>query len=298
VSDFVAKLLRIGVPYVFAALGGTFSERAGVITLGLEGYLLLGAFGATLAADLSGAASAGYAAGAAAGGVAALLVALLVLPLRADQVTTGVALNLFADGLTRFALKAIYDSSSSSPRVEAFAADGGAGLGATLAHPLVIAMLVALPLSHVAMRRTAFGLRVRAVGEHPEAAASLGVSPVRVRLAAVVLGGLLAGLGGAFLAADQTKFIDGMSRGRGYIALAAIIAGGWRPLAAAGAAMLFALAVTVQYTLSSSYVQIPDWATQMLPSVLALAALVLRTRSSAAKPPSSLGSPLGKRELA
>jgi ABC-type uncharacterized transport system permease subunit len=297
VTAFLAALLRIAVPYVLAALGGTFSERAGVITLGLEGYLLFGAFGATVAADAAGSATAGYASGAAAGGMAALLVAALVLPLRANQVTTGVALNLLADGLTRFVLKAVYDSSSNSPRIGAFG-ESGAGLVGTLANPLVLATVAAVILAHLTMQRTKFGLRVRAVGEHPEAAISLGVSPMRVRLAAVVLGGLLAGLGGAFLAADQKQFVAGMSNGRGYIALAAMISGGWRPLPAALAALAFALAETVQITLSAGQSAIPGWATQMIPYGLALVALVLRGRSSAAKPPSSLGSLLGKRELA
>jgi simple sugar transport system permease protein len=296
--ELLAAFLRTAVPYVLGALGGTFSERSGVITLGLEGYLLLGAFAASVAADLSGSATAGYAAGAAAGGLAALLVAVLVLPLRADQVTTGVALNLLADALTRFVLKAIYDSSSNSPRITAFADAGGAGLAATLANPLVIATLIALPLAHVVMYRTAWGLRLRAVGERPDAAASLGVSPMSVRLSAIVFGGLLTGIGGAFLAADQTQFVGGMSSGRGYMALAAVIAGGWRPLAAAAAAAVFALGMTLRFALSSGQSAIPDWATQMMPYVMALVALVLRGRSSAAKPPSSLGSPLGKRELA
>ncbi|HUS63296.1 MAG TPA: ABC transporter permease [Kofleriaceae bacterium] len=269
---FLSAVLRITVPYALAALGGTWSERAGVVNLALEGMLLTGAFAATLVAWATGSALAGVAAGAGAGLVVAALYALVVLRFRGDQIVCGVAVNLLADGLTRFLLKAIFDSSSNSPRVDAFGA-GGVGLWATLTHPLVLATLLLVALSQWAMNRTAFGLRVRAVGEHPEAAASLGVRPLRVRLYAVLLGGAMAGLGGAWLAADQHQFVAGMSNGRGYIALAALIFGKWRPAWAALAALGFGLAEAGQITLQASGIGIPGWAVQMLPYVLTVVAL-------------------------
>ena len=176
---FVPAALRISVPYVLAALGGSWSERSGVINLALEGLLLGGAFAATLAAWASHSGLVGVLAGAGAGIVLAALYGLLVLRFAADQIVTGVALNLLVDGLTRFCLKAVFDSSSNSPRVDAFSP--------VLAPALIGVTLALVALSELVLSRTAFGLRVRAVGEHPDAAASLGLRPLRVRAVAVLL---------------------------------------------------------------------------------------------------------------
>jgi ABC-type uncharacterized transport system permease subunit len=128
-------------------------------------------------------------------------------------------------------------------------------------------------LLHVVVYKTRFGLRLRAVGEHPEAAESLGVKPARVRWAALVAAGALAGLGGAWLAADQRQFVAGMSNGRGYIALAAMIFGKWRPAWAAAACLLFGLAEALQIALQAAGVGVPGWAVQMLPYVLTMVTL-------------------------
>jgi general nucleoside transport system permease protein len=187
-----------------------------------------------------------------------------VVTLRGDQIVCGVALNLFADGLTRFLLKAAFDSSSNSPRVDAWGRVG----------PWLIALTIALVVvAHVVVYRTPFGLRLRAVGEHPEAAASLGVVPARVRWAALLGAGALAGLGGAWLAADQRQFVAGMSNGRGYIALAAMIFGKWRPAWAAAACLLFGVAEALQIALQAAGVGVPGWAVQMLPYVLTMVTL-------------------------
>ncbi len=277
---FLAAVLRISVPYVLAALGGTWSERAGIINIALEGLLLTGAFAATIGAYASGSAVVGITAGALAGALLAALYALLVIRFGADQIVCGIAINLLADGATRFLLKVTFDSSSNSPRIAAF---GSGGAGPSLM--LVTALLIGL--SHVLLYRTPFGLRVRAVGEHPEAAASLGVRPRRVRLVAVLLSGALAGLGGAWLAADQHQFVAGMSNGRGYIALAAMIFGKWRPTWVAAAALLFGAAEATQIALQTAGVGLPAWAVQMLPYVLTMVAL--SGFMGRAKAPSSLG---------
>ncbi len=285
-TRFLAAVLRISVPYALAALGGTWSERSGVINIALEGILLIGAFAATVGAQLSGSGAGGALAGAAAGAAVAALYALLVIRFRGDQIVCGVAVNLLADGLTRFLLKAIYGSSSNSPRINAWQW-GGAGLGAALTHPLVLITIPLILISHVLLYQTAFGLRVRAVGEHPEAAASLGVKPWRVRAIAVVLGGALAGLGGAWLAADQRQFVGGMSNGRGYIALAAMIFGKWRPAWAAAAALVFGAAEATQNQLQTAGVGVPAWLVQMLPyliTMIALAGFIGRST-----PPRALG---------
>ena len=261
---FAAAVVRITVPYALAALGGTLSERSGVINIALEGLLLIGAFTSTLGAYFGHGAITGVLGGVAGGAAFGALYALLVVTLRGDQIVCGVALNLLADGLTRFLLKATFDSSSNSPRVDAW---GNVGTR-------LIALTVGLvALFHVVFYYTPFGLRLRAVGEHPEAAASLGVKPARIRWVALVVAGALAGLGGAWLASDQRQFVAGMSNGRGYIALAAVIFGSWRPMRAAAACLLFGLAEAMQIALQAAGVGVPGWAVQMLPYILTMVTL-------------------------
>jgi simple sugar transport system permease protein len=261
---FAAAVVRITVPYALAALGGTLSERSGVINIALEGLLLIGAFAATMGAWFGHGAITGVIGGVAGGAAFGALYALMVVTLRGDQIVCGVALDLLADGLTRFALKATFDSSSNSPRVDAW---GDVGTR------LIVLTVALVALFHVVVYKTPFGLRLRAVGEHPEAAASLGVKPARIRFAALILAGALAGLGGAWLAADQRQFVAGMSNGRGYIALAAMIFGGWRPVRAACACLLFGFAEAVQIALQAAGVGVPAWAIQMLPYVLTMITL-------------------------
>jgi len=286
VLAFLAQTVRIAVPYLFAAAGGVIAERSGVISLGLEGYMLSGAFGATVGAYYSGSPWIGLLCGAGAGLLCALIHALVSLRFRADQVVSGIAINLLVIGLTRFLLRLAFDSSSNSPRVAGFAS-GGASLGAALVkNPLIpIAVLLPVALAWV-IYRTPYGLRLRAVGEHPEAAETLGVRVRRVRLVAVALSGIFASLGGVYLALDQHQFTDEMTAGRGFIALAAVIFGRWDPARAAVACLFFAAAETLQIQLQGTQV-IASQFIQMIPYVLtivALAGVVGR-----AVPPAALG---------
>jgi simple sugar transport system permease protein len=277
---FALAVVRITVPYALAALGGTLSERAGVINIALEGLMLFGAFTATVGAWLSHSAAWGVTAGMAGGALIALVYALLVVKLRGNQIVCGVALNLLADGLTRFFLKSLFDSSSNSPRVDAWGALGPKLIGATL---------ILVVLLHAMLQLTPFGLRLRAVGEHPEAAASLGVRVARLRIIAVVAAGALAGLAGVWLAADQRQFVANMSNGRGYIALAAMIFGKWQPAWVAAACVLFGLAEALQIALQAAGVGVPAWAVQMLPYVLTM--VTLAGLIGRATPPRALGRP-------
>jgi general nucleoside transport system permease protein len=207
------------------------------------------------------------------GAVLALLYAVSSIRFRADQVVVGIAINLLAIGLTRFLLRLFFDSSSNSPRVDGFVAQGsGTGLGALTTNPLVWAAVLVAPLVAWLLYRTPFGLRVRAVGEHPAAAASVGVAVARVRYLAVVLSGVLAGLGGGYLALDQHRFTDGMTAGRGFIALAATIFGRWDPSRVALACLLFAAAETLQIRLQGTQA-LPSQLVEMLPYVLTIVAL-------------------------
>ncbi len=291
---FLVQIVRISVPYVLASLGGTFSERGGTVNIALEGIMLTGAFGFVLGAHLSGSAVLGLLAGAGAGIGLAALFALATVRFGADQIVCGVAVNLLAVGVTRFALKTVWDSSSNSSRVESVEplvqteGAGGIVLG-VLTHPLVLLTVLLVLGGHLLLFRTRFGLRLRACGEHPHAAASLGVNVRRMRWAGVLLSGLLAGLAGVWLASDQHQFTDNMTGGRGYIALAAMIVGRWRPGLAALACLLFGAADAVQMTLGGMGIAIPSQFLQMFPYLLTIVAVVgFMGRST---PPAAVGQP-------
>jgi simple sugar transport system permease protein len=282
--DFVlfASAVRLATPLVFAALGGIVSERSGVINIALEGQLLVGAFAAAVATIATGQPAAGVLAALLAGALLGLVHGVFGVLLRGDQIVVGVAVNLLAVGLSQFLLSLLYGSSANSPQ---FGGASPAGMS-----PLVLLAFLLVPLAHGGLSRTVFGLRVRAAGEHPEACESAGIDPARVRVVAVCVGGALAGLGGAYLALDASQFVKNMSAGRGFIALAAVIFGKWRPLGAATACLLFGLAEAVQIRLQGAGV--PTQFVQMIPYVLtmvALAGFVGRSRA-----PAALGVPLAR----
>jgi ABC-type uncharacterized transport system permease subunit len=283
VGSILEQTLRIAVPYLFAASGGALAERSGVISLGLEGYMLTGAFTAIVGASLSGSVFVGVLSGVAGGLLLGALHAIASLRFRADQIVSGIALNLLAIGGTRFFLKLLFKSSSNSPRVKGFEAAGGLAM---FANPLLWMGIAAIPLVALVIRRTVYGLRVRASGEHPEAAESVGVPVVRVRATAILASSALAALGGAYLAIDQHQFTAEMTAGRGFIALSAIIVGNWRPLHAGLACLLFAAAETLQIQLQPLQV-VPSQLLSVLPNVLTIA--VLLRRFSKGNPPAALG---------
>lgn len=282
---FLLQTLRIAVPYLLAAAGGVLSERVGVIALGLEGLMLSGAFGAALGAYYGDSAWAGLAGALAAGAVMTTILAVATLRFRANQVVVGVAINLIVVAGTRYFLRLIFDSSSNSPRVAGFGGEGvGNAMLASFTNPVVWIGLVTLPALGWVLYRTPFGLRVRAIGEKPEAAVSLGVNVMRLRVLGLYIAGAMASLGGAYLALDQHQFTDGMTAGRGFIALAAVIFGRWQPARVAVACLLFAAAETLQIQLQGAQL-VPSQFVEMIPYVLtiiALAGLVGRSTAPAA----------------
>ena len=303
-SLLAAATLRIAVPYVFAALGGFYSERSGIINIALEGMLLTGAFAAVVAAyaaesaGFGGGTSGWLGVGAAviAGGGCGALHALVCLRFGANQIVSGLGLNLLAAGATKFLLTVVFGSSANSERIAGIPSWDLPGLGSwsvtrvLFCTPLVLLAVIGVVVSQVLYRRSVFGLRLQATGEHPEAASSLGVPVVRLRWFSVVLSGALAALGGAWLALEQHQFTAGMSSGRGFIALAALIFGKWTPGGAAFACLLFGAAEAVQIQLQGGTVGIPNQFLQMLPYVVtmvALAGVIGRSR-----PPAALGRPL------
>ena len=282
----LAQVLRISVPYLFAAAGGLLSERAGIIALTLEGFMLAGAFGAAIGTYYSGSPAIGLVAGVAAGALLASVHAVATIRFKADQVVSGIALNLLVAGGCAFSLKLAFNSSANSPRIAALGDGLGSGLASTFANPLVWAAFVVLPAMWWLLYRTRFGLRVRASGEHPEAATSVGIGVAGVRYTAVILSGAIASLGGAYLAFDQHNFTDGMTAGRGFIALAAVIFGRWEPVRALFACLLFAVAETVQIRLQGS-TALPSQFVEMIPYALTIVALAGFVGKSAA--PAALG---------
>jgi general nucleoside transport system permease protein len=253
------------------------------VNIALEGMLLASGLGAVVAQHATGSAWAGVAAGAATGAAFALVHVILCVRGRVDAIVSGIALNIVAAGGTRFVLRALYDSSSNSPAVEGFriaalgGASGGALLVRTLCDPLTILTALLAAATAWALTRTRFGLRVRACGEDPSAAASVGVDVARTRTLSVVLGGAICGLGGVALAFDQHQFQSGMSGGRGFIALAAVILSGWRPWRAVAACVAFAALDAMQIVLQELAQTWKD-AVQMLPYVATLVALFVVAR--------------------
>ena len=273
--SLLAQAVRISVPYGLAAVGGVCSERSGVVNIALEGILLLGAFCAVLGTHYSGSPWVGVGAAMIGGMAAAALHALATVTLKADQIVSGLAINMIAFGVTRAGLRVLFQSASNSPRIPA---------PSLPLLPLVLILILGVLLL---LWRTGLGLALRAAGEHPEAAHAAGVSVARLRWLGVLLSGLLGGLGGAWLAFEQHSFSDQMSGGRGYIALAAMIVGKWHPLGAAVACLFFGAAETAQIRLQG--VGAPTQILQALPFLLTILVLVVWVGRSVA--PAAVGRP-------
>lgn len=295
---FLAATLRITVPYALAAMGGSFSERGGVVCLALEGIMLHGALAYVLGAWYLHDPWLALLCAVLAGVATAALHALVTVTFRADQITSGIGLNLLAAGLTRFVLVTVFHSSSNSPRVAGLP-DLPLGplasltaLGPLLATPLVPLTIALVPLSVWVQHRTPFGLRLRATGEKPEATAALGLGVARLRFSGVLICGALTGLAGAWLASEQHSFTDGMTGGRGYIALAAMIVGKWNPVGAAAACLLFGAAEALQIRLQGS--AFPSELLQALPYVVTM--LVLAGFIGRAVAPRAVGVPYDPEE--
>jgi simple sugar transport system permease protein len=250
----------MATPIVYAALGGIFSERVGIINIGLEGTMLASAFAGVTVSYYTGNPWLGVVVAVLVGGLVGLLHAILTVRFVGDQVVSGTGINIFALGFTAYMSQIIWGSRGAS--------DGVQGLGAWTipvvsdlpvvgpiigSHsPLVYLMIVVTVLSYVLLFKTPLGLRIRAVGEHPTAAETAGINVIRIKFLCVILSGMLAGLGGAFLSLGHLNlFTRGMTGGRGFIAMAAMIFGKWMPFGAFGASILFGLAEALQMRLQS-----------------------------------------------
>lgn len=290
-GTMLAQTVRMTIPYACASLGGVLSERSGVVNIALEGILLSSALAAVAVEAATGSAMAGMLAGVASGALVGLVHALLVVRGRIDAIVSGLAINLAAAGGTRFILRAIYGSSSNSPSVRGVRFGDSWGLVArTLLDPFLLLTLAVAALFAWGLMRTRFGLRLRACGEDPSAAQAVGVDVTLTRTIAVTLGGAVCGLGGTALAFELHQFQSGMTGGRGFIALAAVIVAGWRPWPAVGACLAFAALDALQIVLQNQ-TRVPSQLFAILPFVATLVALALVSRrtSGGARAPAGLG---------
>ena len=293
-SALLSATLVWATPLTYAALGGIFCERSGVVNIGLEGMMLAGAFFAALGADKFGNWWMGLVVAMVAGAGFALVHAVMSIHLRADQVVSGTAINFLALGVTGYFFIDVYGENGTPgnlPRIP----DVNIGfLGSVFGHLnlMIWISFLLLIVVHVTLFRTPLGLRIRSVGEHPRAADTVGISVYATRYAAVLLSGVLAALGGAYLSIGYLgSFSENMTAGRGFIALAAVIFGNWRPFGAFAAALLFGGSTALSFRLQQPW-PAPSVLFQALPYVLTLIAVA--GVIGRATPPASAGRPYVK----
>ena len=304
-AQFVASSIRVAIPLALAGLGGVFSEKSGVVNIGLEGMMLTGAFTAVAVTNFAQNPWVGVLAAILVGIFLGLIHAITCITFKANQIVSGVAINLFASGITVFFSWLLFGETqimakTSLPIWGLTLPSIGEGSTFTrniivmFAHhsPLVYLTIIIFVLSHIILFKTPFGLRLRSVGEYPQAADTMGVNIIKMRYIAVMTSGALAGLAGSFLSLEQAHFfVKEMSGGRGFIALAAMIFGKWTPLGTAGAALLFgfgeALAIRLQ-----GVTAVPVQFINMVPYLLAI--FVLVSAIGRATPPAASGIPYEK----
>lgn len=292
--------LRQATPLLLTALGGLFSERSGVVNIALEGMILFGAAAAAITVNRIEVATGGLEAfwipwvgllvGAIVGGLVGLIHAIASIKYRADQIVSGTAINIAALGAPSIVLQVLYNNTSTSQEVNNRLPLVNLGVGEVSILVLIAFLLV--PVVWWVLFKTPWGLRLRAVGEHPEAAETMGVNVIRMRYTAVILSGMLAGIAGAYLSIGfLNQFIRAMSAGAGFIALAALIFGKWHPFGVLGATLLFGFAQALAIQLQGGDI-LPATIVQALPFILTM--LVLAGFIGRSRPPAAVGKPYDK----
>jgi ABC-type uncharacterized transport system permease subunit len=307
-STLVEFTLVFMTPLVFASIGGMFSERSGVVNIGLEGMMLMGAFFGAWGADRTGSWVGGLGIGIVAGALLALLHATFSIHLRSDQIVSGTAVNFLALGITGYLYNDIYGDKGTPGDLPAVPNVNLDWLGSVPPHELgdflrdslsgislmTLLALAVVVVSYVVMFKTALGLRIRSCGEHPRAADTVGINVYAVRYASVTTSGALAACGGVFLSIGYVhSFTENMTAGRGFIALAALIFGNWRPFGALGATLLFGFSSALAPQLEN----VPAWSNYStlfaaLPYVIVLIAVAGVIGKSI--PPAAVGRPYVK----
>ncbi len=285
IATLLGATLRIASPILFAALGEMIVERAGILNLGIEGTMLLSAFTGFVVAEISGSLIVGLVCAALAGVLLGLLMGLLSVTLGLNQHVSGLGITLFASGIALFVFRVRYGGASTPPSLEG-SFPRLTVFSDTLVEPifnqyaLTYLAILLVPLLAWWLRRTSFGLRLRAVGENPEAADVAGINIYLVRYIALVVGGALMGIGGAFLSLAQLgAFQHGIINGRGWIAIAIVIFGNWQPWKVLGGALLFGGLDALQWRLQAEQIQIPHEFLLALPYVMTLVVLAVVGRN-------------------
>ena len=294
IVTLLTATLRISPPIVLASIGGAYSERSGIINIGLEGMILMGAFAGVVTTHYVGNPWVGVLAAVIAGGALGLLHAVLCIQFKANQVVSGVGVNILSLGLTTLLLQVIWGNRGASDSVTGLKPLHLPVIGDIPVvgdiignqNPLVYIMLVIVVVAWLVMFRTPLGLRIRAVGEHPEAADTVGIHVHKIQYMCVTVSGMLSGLGGAYLSLGWLNlFSQNMSAGRGFIALAANIFGKWNPAGTFGASLLFSFTDALQMKLQG--VGIPIQFIQMIPYILTILVLASAVKRSVA--PAAIG---------
>lgn len=296
--EFFAAAVRMASPVLYATLGGILNERAGVINIGIEGIMLTGALTGVVISFYTGDPWVGFVAATVAGGAVGLLHAFLSISLRANQIVSGAAINIACLGLTSFVIRILFGLKDQQRTVPHFVPTHVPGLSdlpvvgpVLFAQNLVVYAAYALvPVLAFVLYRSRWGLMIIAAGEHPRAADTMGVDPNRVRYVCTVLGAMAAGAGGASLSLGQLHFfVDDMTGGRGFMALAALIFGRWDPVGGLVACLLFGAADALQFRIQATGVDIPYQFMVMLPYVLTLVVLIIFV--TRARGPAAIGVP-------
>ena len=291
VLAILTSTIRLAVPYSLAGLGGTYSERSGVVNIGLEGMMLTGAFTAVAVTNITGSPWFGLLSAIMAGMLLGVAHAVVCVTFRSDQIVSGLAINIFAMGITVFFSWLLFNKTQIKAEgmlhVPILHDLPGFDVLFSELPPLVFLSALVVIASHFVLFRTVFGLRLRSVGEHPQAADTLGINVYKMRYAGVIISGAMAGMGGAFLSLEHAHyFVKGISGGRGFIGLASMIFGKWTPLGSAGAGLLFGFGEAIKPYLPKV---VPSQFIDMIPYILTM--LVLASAVGRAKPPAADGIP-------
>jgi simple sugar transport system permease protein len=299
IVDMLARMVRLATPIALGAIAGILCERSGVVNIAIEGLMLMGACVGFIVAAATGNPWLGVLAAMAAGGITVLLHALLSIRFKTDQIISGTVINILAVGVTGFlrnnVILRINPGGGSLPQLAIPGLSSIPVIGPVLFthQPIAYAMLILVPVMSLLLFRTSWGLRTRAIGEHPRAADTVGIDVIAMRYRNVFYSGLVAGLAGAWFSIEATyNFDDLMTNGRGFIALAAMIFGKWTPWGAMAGALIFSSADALQIKIQGFSFALPAQFIQMLPYVITV--VVLAGIIGRARPPAAVGQPYEK----
>lgn len=301
IINFIAADLRTATPILFAALGELYMERSGIINIGLEGFMLIGALVGSISSYFFNSAWLGVIMAALACGILGLIYAFFVITIKANQVATGIAINILSLGLTTTIYRAFMGVNTSHPNIASFKnisiplLSKIPILGQSIFNQIILVYLALMlvPFTYFFLYKTSIGLKIRAAGEYPRATDTAGVNVFQIRYGAIIGGSMLVGVGGAYLSLGLLNmFTENMVAGRGFIALAAVIFGKWNPWGVLGAALFFGFGDALAIRLQVMGSNIPYQFLLMLPYILTIA--ILAGFVGKAVYPTALGIPYNK----